>query len=629
MIRCRNATVLMRILKIYAFFLLVIPAFSQSIYKGHLDLSNYKFSESGNLKLDGEWIFYWRKFIHPDSVTVAMADGLIPVPGNWFSFNQNADLLDKAYGYGTYVLTLYLPDDGNKYAIKLSNIQTAYKLFINGKETVVRGTIGTTKATSIPNAQTAIVGIPTIRSDTIKLVLHASNFHFPSTSGIWSSLEIGTFEKIVNEKTKQYFISSFLIGSLFIMGLYHIAIYFMRKKDSSTIFFAVVCLCLALREIFSGEVIVFDLFPGLSWQTGLRILILCFPISFYFFFLFLRRLYPHLFSKQLNKALFGFCVAFAASVIVFSATVYMQLMLLFNVVGTIMAIYMMVRLIYAARNKLEGSGFFVFGCCVLILSAIYDTLLQTAVLTGTFTLPIAFFIFILCQSLVLAIRFTNSFKRVAELSDDLLQTNTSYARFVPIEFSNFLNRGDITEVQLGDGKEAEMTVLFADIKGFTTLAEKMSPQETFAFINSALGKTGPLIRKYNGFIDKYIGDAIMAIFPSNPEDALRAAVEIQKSVQGHGHFAQLQYGIGIHTGKLILGIIGEPERLESTVISDTVNIASRVEGLTRKYDFNIIVTEDLIKMIPDVSKFTIHYIDTTVVKGRDEPIKIYGVTPSG
>ena len=103
--------------------------------------------------------------------------------------------------------------------------------------------------------------------------------------------------------------------------------------------------------------------------------------------------------------------------------------------------------------------------------------------------------------------------------------------------------------------------MFSDVRSFTSLSEKMTPRENFEFLNRFLSGMGPCIREYNGFIDKYIGDGIMALFPTSPDDALKAALAMQKYLDGFNALRQglppVSIGIGLHTGSLILGTIGE------------------------------------------------------------------------
>ncbi|BDQ11409.1 ATP-binding protein [Sediminibacterium sp. TEGAF015] len=206
--------------------------------------------------------------------------------------------------------------------------------------------------------------------------------------------------------------------------------------------------------------------------------------------------------------------------------------------------------------------------------------------------------------------------------------NKAYSRFVPNEFLNLLNRDSIIDIKLGDQQQYEMTVLFSDIRDFTSLSEKMSPKENFDFLNGYLEQIGPIIRSHNGFIDKYIGDAIMALFPSGPDDAIKAAISICQYLEAYNKNRiidakpPINIGFGIHTGSMILGTIGELERMESTVISDAVNLGSRLEGLTKIYGVSILASEYSIQKLKHAESFHYRIIDRVRVKGKEQVVSI-------
>jgi class 3 adenylate cyclase len=204
----------------------------------------------------------------------------------------------------------------------------------------------------------------------------------------------------------------------------------------------------------------------------------------------------------------------------------------------------------------------------------------------------------------------------------------SFERFVPKQFLQFLGRSSIEDIQLGDAVERRMTILFSDIRSFTSLSEKMTPEENFRFLNSYLKRMGPIIRRNNGFIDKYIGDAVMSLFPEEPEQAVKAAIEMQAEIREYNKHRMRQgydpvnVGIGIHTGALMLGTIGEQERLEGTVISDSVNLASRIEGLTKEYDAAILISQDTLFQLPDPGAYKFRVLDQVQVKGKQEKVSV-------
>jgi two-component system sensor histidine kinase ChiS len=214
---------------------------------------------------------------------------------------------------------------------------------------------------------------------------------------------------------------------------------------------------------------------------------------------------------------------------------------------------------------------------------------------------------------------------------ELSKINFALNRFVPHELIRFLGHDSIVNVKLGDQIQKDLTVMFSDIRSFTTLSETMSPFDNFKFINSYLSRVSPLIRKNNGFIDKYIGDAIMALFPRKIEDSLIAAIEMIKEVGNYNIFRHTQgykpisIGIGLHTGSLMLGTIGENERMEGTVISDAVNLTSRLEGLTKPYGVSIIVSEQVLAGIENVENYKYRFLDTVKVKGKNNSVSIFEV----
>jgi len=203
----------------------------------------------------------------------------------------------------------------------------------------------------------------------------------------------------------------------------------------------------------------------------------------------------------------------------------------------------------------------------------------------------------------------------------------SYKRFVPREFLNLLDKRNIVEVKLGDQVEKEMTVLFTDIRNFTSLSEKMTPSENFAFINEFLSYMGPIIREHNGFIDKYIGDAIMALFTDH-HDAVRASISIMKALEVFNQehtVREINIGVGLNSGSLMLGTVGEKDRMEGTVISDVVNLAARLEGITKYYGVSVVISSDTLKRLKDQTPEFIRRLDVLRVVGRSGPVEIFEI----
>ncbi len=206
---------------------------------------------------------------------------------------------------------------------------------------------------------------------------------------------------------------------------------------------------------------------------------------------------------------------------------------------------------------------------------------------------------------------------------------SAYGRFVPHDFIRHLDRESIIDVKLGDQVQKEMSVLFSDIRSFTELSEAMSPRENFNFLNSFLMRVAPVIAESHGFIDQYIGDGVMALFPRRVDDALRAAAEVRRALRLYNEHRQqsgyrpIQLGTGVHVGPLILGTIGYERRMQTTVISDSVNQASRLEGLTKLFGLDIIVSEQAVKQLAEPSSFAFRSLGRMRVKGKRQFVSVY------
>ena len=223
-------------------------------------------------------------------------------------------------------------------------------------------------------------------------------------------------------------------------------------------------------------------------------------------------------------------------------------------------------------------------------------------------------------------------KKLAEAQQKkLYKLNQAYERFVPKEFLSLLEKDSVIEVDLGDHIEKDITILFSDIRGFTAMSETMTPKEVFDFINIYLGQMEPIITENQGIIDKYIGDAIMALFPGCADDALQGGIAMLNTLGQYNELLvraglqPMQIGIGLNSGPSMLGTIGGQNRMDGTVISDTVNVASRVEGLTKIYGTPLLITEQTYLELKDPLQYHIRVIDAVQVKGKTEVVTVYEV----
>lgn len=215
------------------------------------------------------------------------------------------------------------------------------------------------------------------------------------------------------------------------------------------------------------------------------------------------------------------------------------------------------------------------------------------------------------------------------VNQQITKLNKSYERFVPHEFISLLGKKSITEVQLGDEMLQAMPIMFFDVKGFTTITEQMSAKEIINLMNELFDTLQPIISEYGGIINKYLGDGAMVIFPGGEKDAMRAAIDITKRISilnkeraGRG-LKKLFVGIGLDSGPVILGTVGGSKRLEHTVYGNAVNLASRIEGLTRKYGVSLLITENVYSRLGNDLQKHNRIVDNVQVKGKTSIVTIY------
>jgi adenylate cyclase len=208
-----------------------------------------------------------------------------------------------------------------------------------------------------------------------------------------------------------------------------------------------------------------------------------------------------------------------------------------------------------------------------------------------------------------------------------------FERFVPKQFLTKIARSGIENIELGRADVAEVSILFADVRGFTAMSESLQPQELLNFLNAYLQRIDKVIHDHDGFIDKFIGDGVMALFGLNENSktasrmALNAARSMSKELEIMNENlksdlpAPLRIGIGIHVGQVIVGQMGYGIATSITAIGDPVNTASRLESLTKEYSCQLIFSDKVANLVAEDFSELAH--ESTEIRGRVEPLGIY------
>ncbi len=204
----------------------------------------------------------------------------------------------------------------------------------------------------------------------------------------------------------------------------------------------------------------------------------------------------------------------------------------------------------------------------------------------------------------------------------------AYSRFTPKEYLRFLGHTSILDVKLGDYRNEQMTVLFADIRSYTTIAEQFTAEENFTFLSAYLEKMTEIVTMHHGMVNQLLGDGIMAFF-DNADNALLASIDMQLLL--HEYIVQIsnkdplhiKVGIGLHSGEVIIGIMGNAQSMDAGIVSDTVNAAARIEGLTKYFGVNILLSETVIEHLGPARREQLRFIGRVRVKGKKRYISLY------
>ena len=426
------------------------------------------------------------------------------------------------------------------------------------------------------------------------------------------------------------------LGVLLVMALYNLFIY-LRTRETSFILYVGYVTSMALYQAFHHGLTFQYLWPGSpDWHNISGGLFISATVGFVSLFsrdiLVLQKASP-LLSNYLKAAahlaagLFLLSFAFSYSMIArLTITLAIPTALLIISAGVVLWI-----------RGMRPAKFFTLGWTAFLLGAIVFALNKLGFLPHTiFTenaLQVGATIEVLLLSVALAERLNEERQERRRVQATLLKEQRAltdaYARFVPVEFMRLLGKRKITEVELGDHREMRMTILFSDVRSFTTIAENLTPKDTFILLNEYLGRMAPVIAKHGGFVDKYMGDGIMALFPADSNEAVAAAEDMHRTLiawnterEREGLFT-LEIGVGLNTGDMMVGTIGAAGRMEGTVISDCVNTASRIESLNKLYGTAVLLSESTFRTIPESHRYNFRLLDRVRVKGKSEPVMLY------
>ncbi len=411
------------------------PASPQAV-DGILDLSEWDFSRNGSAALNGMWEFYPYRNVTPETADVASAfpDLFARVPSPWKKYGI-ADSSGRAFGYATYRLKVVLPRKGpdaesghSGLILKISGAQSAYRCWVDDRLMGGMGEPGEHGEGFRGLIRPAYIALGN-PVDTLRIALFVANYFDPRWGGISEPLILGAPSSILLDFWRNSWIGIGGFAVFIIIGIYHLWLWTLRRKDWLNIHFALICLVMALQAACTGERFFYAVFPDMSIETFYRVWYLVFTL-FPLILVFYRELFPmeiHRTVVRLVAGIFAVCIALDLTLPV---RLFMSFSVLFYWVGILVVIYIIFRNIVALKRKREFAGIVLAGAAVPMIAAIHDSIFAMGLISSIYLTPVAFMVYILSQTYVISLKFTKLYKRNEELNRELESLNRELERKV-------------------------------------------------------------------------------------------------------------------------------------------------------------------------------------------------------
>ena len=397
--------------------------------KGILDLREWDFSSDGIINLNGEWFFYWKKFIKPENIKSEKEVGYCSVPGSWTKAAQ--DITSR--GFATYRLKILMPKKSGPLVIKFRNIHTAYQAYCNGRLIARQGQ--TAKYSDDSKPETTFQTARIKNAAEVNLVIHVSNFHHKD-GGIIISSTMGAANDIIKSDKAAIMIDFFIFGSIFIIGLYCMIIFALKRDDRTFLYFSLVCFIVATRIFIFGNINYNYIADYIHWSLIYRTAVLGFYLAILSFTWYVYHLYTEEFPLKVIKVISGI-IGILSVIVLFADTMTVSQIIIYSHVITLSTcLFILFVLIRAAARKKKGTKIFLSGFIIILAVIVNDILYDNLVIQTAFLMPVGLFIFLILQTVLLSQRYTDSLINLEKISQKLDSNNDDLIRaLVNLKFS--------------------------------------------------------------------------------------------------------------------------------------------------------------------------------------------------
>jgi diguanylate cyclase (GGDEF)-like protein len=520
------------------------------IEAGTLDLRDWNFRDDGVVQLRGDWGFYWRRLVDPASFEQRWPDSF-PVtyaPDRWRGVATNGERV-TAHGYATYFLRVLVPEDAPGLSLKVRDAGTAYSLYANGEFVHGAGVVGTSASQARPGFQRAIVLLPPAIDGELQLVFHVSNYHY-RTGGLWELLVLGQNVDVQVYADHVLAYSIFLASGIGVIGVYHLGLYSLRRKEASTLFFGLACLVAVGRLLSTDERYLAELLPGMSHDALVKVEFLTMGLGIPLFAAYMARLLPGCYPRWLLPVLIVPGLLMVVFVLLTPPLVFSELLVAFQayvLFSASAAFYMVAR---AVRRGLEMAWAFALGFSVLAVTVVNDILKSNDFYDSPYyLLGLGLLVFIIIQSYGMSRRSAQAYDKVEALTSELeaysatleesVQQRTAELAEANARLEQMALVDELTQVanrrqfdkalerewQLHRRREAPLSLLLLDIdffKSFNDTYGHLRGDEALRSVAAAL--EGALARSTD-LVARYGGEEFAILLPDTPANGCAAIAE--------------------------------------------------------------------------------------------------------
>ena len=614
-------------------------------------------------RLDGEWDLYFQK--NPVQ-TIDCVNNKIPadfktiVPGYW-----NQHIKDGTSGFSddpkTYACYRYVCtglDPSQKYALFIEDApKTSCAIYVNRKEIYTLGDPYKILEQPDLNPYTDKVSYSKIKpilcefypdsKGNAELILFITNY-FYRKGGLSDSVMIGPAEDIARFNTGFLIFYTFVLGSLVFITLLNLIQFFINRNKMEYLYLAIATLMFALRCATAGYCSMGIIFPGLTAEFKVKLEYMVLWLAPGATLQMIFAMYPprtkRIWEPVLRYVLLTSICAIGVVSLCIPAVIANKLVPVFQVCMGMVSVYVIVASVINIVRRKRYSVYLLLSFFIVILGAVID-IIYTKIRTFIPFSMFAFFIviYLIIQMLLIAVIQNDLYKQTVRKTDELKRLNEAYLRFVPQEFLTLLNKESVIKTKLGDYSNIEMCIMFSKMS-IKCNGHEVELDEHFQIFKECLKQVAPIIKKHNGFVSKFLSGGFMALFPESELDGIGAALEIKDCIEkmnktsvSEGH--KIEPWMGIHYGKMIIGTIGEENRMDDTVISDTVNTVARIESVCERLGKTIIVSRSLDALVAKdvrvqlaqrgIPLFRLRPLEAIFVKGKEKPLQLFEVLDNG